>query len=81
LDEKEIQLSKNIRFSMWKHYKANEQCILGATVNSEVLSFYKDNVYEFVDYKRKKYELNLWLFWVSFHVEILGKTTELNTEI
>jgi hypothetical protein len=75
MEQKEIKLSKNIKLIILKHYKDNCQCILGATANSEIIHFTRDWSYNYESaYRRKKYELNLWLFWVSFHIEILGKT-------
>jgi hypothetical protein len=73
MEEKEICIGKNIKLISINYYKKLGQYIIGITANREHEYFASNSLYEEVALKRIKYELNIWLVFISFHLEILGK--------
>lgn len=76
MGEKEICLGKHIKLTMMNQYKKWQQYIVGITINKEYEYFASNSLYEDIDLKRAKYELNIWLFLISFHLTIYGKMKE-----
>lgn len=74
MEEKEFNIGKNIKINMMTDYKEYEQMIVGVTTNKETEKFASSSLYEDVAFKKNKYEFNIWLFYVSFHLTIYGRT-------
>lgn len=78
MGEKEINIGKHIKLTMMKHYKEWKQLILGVTINAEEETFASNSLYNDILLKRTKYEFNIWLFLISFHITVYGKMNKTN---
>jgi hypothetical protein len=70
---KEIRLTKLIAFQTTTDYKSNKQCIFGLTITKSEHIFSSSGLYDDIDLKQNEYNLNLWLFLISFHFILRGK--------
>lgn len=73
MSEKHINIGEYIRLTMLTNYKQSKQLIAGVTVNTENEQFASSSLYNDVAFKRRKWELNMWLFFISFHITIYGR--------
>lgn len=75
-----INIGKYIKISMNKDYKKWEQYIFGITINKEYECFANNSLYDDVKLKRAKYEFNIWLVLISFHIQLYGKSKQYTEE-
>lgn len=79
MSEKHINLGEYIRLTMLTNYKQSKQLIAGVTINAENEQFASSSLYSDVAFKRRKWELNMWLLFISFHITICGKMKSINS--
>ncbi|GAA0083352.1 hypothetical protein [Clostridium sp. CTA-6] len=77
MEEKEINLGKYIKFSIMVGYKKFNQYILGITANKENQYLASNSLYKDIAFKTTKWEFNIWLILISFHITIYGKNKKI----
>lgn len=73
MDEKQFKLGKAVDFIITKGKYYSDTKILGVTINREYEYGKSRSFTGEIHLRRLKYELNIWLFIIGFHVEVRGK--------